>query len=319
LFNLKKDDLYDELRDVVSQLKVKPLVVRNHFEPGDKKPKNLLTSWFQDVVTEADGTGYIGVSISSRLKPYLLQVKREFFRYQLCYAIELRSAYALRLYQWAKRWQFAGRHSISVEELRMIIGAEELDEKGRIKKRILPQFGEFHKWALRPAVKEINDMTDLKLFYVEQKTPGTKRVEALLFRISVNARADRLLAPIPDADQQPELFQESDDRQKHVEGIRALFRLSKPQAQRLRMALNEFGMDYVKEKVEIVKRMEPENGARALMAALKDDWQPPVKIRKEHRRSPAAEPPPVEEQEEIRRKIKEQIVAYHQSEGSIFR
>jgi len=127
------------------------------------------------------------------------------------------------------------------------------------------------------------------------------------------------LAPIPDADQQPELFQESDDRQKHVEGIRALFRLSKPQAQRLRMALNEFGMDYVKEKVEIVKRMEPENGARALMAALKDDWQPPVKIRKEHRRSPAAEPPPVEEQEEIRRKIKEQIVAYHQSEGSIFR
>jgi hypothetical protein len=44
LLSLGKDDLYEELRDVVSKLKAKPLVIRNHFETGDKKPKNLLTS-----------------------------------------------------------------------------------------------------------------------------------------------------------------------------------------------------------------------------------------------------------------------------------
>jgi plasmid replication initiation protein len=96
-------------------------------------------------------------------------VKQEFFRYQLGYAIELRSAYSLRLYQWAKRWQFTGKRLITVEELRTVIGAGELDEKGRVKKKVLPKYGEFHKWALRPAVKEINDMTDLRLSYVEQR------------------------------------------------------------------------------------------------------------------------------------------------------
>ena len=82
-------------------------------------------------------------------------MKREFFRYRLGYAIELRSAYSLRLYQWAKRWQFTGKRLITVEELRTVIGAEELDEKGNVKKKILPKFGELHKWALRPAVKTV--------------------------------------------------------------------------------------------------------------------------------------------------------------------
>src|ERR1700730_6972153 len=273
LLSLQKDSLYEELRSVVSQLKVKPLVIRNHFEPGDKRPKNLLTSWFQDVVTEADGSGNIGVSISSRLKPYLLQVKREFFRYRLGYAIELRSAYSLRLYQWAKRWQFTGKRLITVEELRTVDGPEELDEKGRVKKKILPKYGEFHKWALRPAVKEINDMTDLRLSYVEQKAPGTKRVEALLFRIAVSPRAERLLAPIPqDIMAQSEFsFSIDEETSRYLEEIKNSFRLSSPQMSRLRTALGEHELDYIKTKVEVVTRMEPENAARALLAALRDD------------------------------------------------
>ncbi len=284
LLSLQKDSLYEELRSVVSQLKVKPLVIRNHFEPGDKRPKNLLTSWFQDVVTEADGSGNIGVSISSRLKPYLLQVKREFFRYRLGYAIELRSAYSLRLYQWAKRWQFTGKRLITVEELRTVIGAEELDEKGNVKKKILPKFGELHKWALRPAVKEINNMTDLHLSYIEQKTPGTKRVEVLLFRITPNSHCDQLLAPIPDAPeeagQQPELFPGDQESEEYLEEIETTFRLSTPQLKRVRLIAVDRGMEYLKEKVAVVMRMRPENAARALLAALRDDWQPAVEIKR---------------------------------------
>jgi plasmid replication initiation protein len=318
LLSLGKDDLYEELRDVVSKLKAKPLVIRNHFETGDKKPKNLLTSWFQDVVTEADGSGYIGVSISARLKPYLLQVKREFFRYQLGYAIELHSAYSLRLYQWAKRWQFTGKRLITIEELRTIIGAEELDEKGRVKKRILPQYGEFHKWALRPAVKEINEMTDLRLSYVEQKTPGTKRVEALLFRITPSSRAERLLAPLPQVmtAQKEFCFSMDEEVSRYLEEIRIRFRLSPAQMSRLRSAVGEHGVDYLKTKVELVTKMEPDNGARALLAALRDDWQPPVKIRKERReRMAIGQQLPVmsaEEDAESRRKILEECAAFRQ-------
>jgi len=59
--------------------------------------------------------------------------------------------------------------------------------------------------------------------------------------------------------------------------------------------------------------MEPDNAARALLAALRDDWQPPVKIRKERRRQPAAtEQAPVlasEEEAEFVRKVKEETAA----------
>jgi plasmid replication initiation protein len=320
LMSLRKDDLYGELRDVVSELKAKPVVIQNHFEEGDKKPKTFLTSWFQDVLVEADGTGCISVSISGRLKPYLIQVKREFFRYQLGYAIELRSAYSLRLYQWAKRWQFAGRRQITIEELRTVIGAEELDEKGKVKKKILPKYGEFHKWALRPAVSEINDRTDLRLSYVEQKVPGTKRVDALLFRIGTNSSAQRLLAPMPEEMTAQSEFAFSSGAEEYLEEIKSRFALSGPQVSRLRAVIAEHGIDYIKAKVDIVTNMEPDNGARALLAAVRDDWPAPKKVRKPpNGKLPVIEPviePAVartpEEQEEFRRKVSEEAAAFRE-------
>ena len=106
---LDSNALYKELREVALQIKSKPLVINGHIEPGDTNPTELITSWFADVVLQANGDGYFGVSISERLKPYLLQVKREFFKYRLAYVLDLRSGYAIRLYQWAKRWQYCGK------------------------------------------------------------------------------------------------------------------------------------------------------------------------------------------------------------------
>jgi hypothetical protein len=146
------------------------------------------------------------------------------------------------------------------------------------------KFGELHKWALRPAVKEINDMTDLHLSYIEQKTPGTKRVEVLLFRITPNSHCDQLLAPIPDAPeeagQQPELFPGDQESEEYLEEIETTFRLSTPQLKRVRLIAVDRGMEYLKEKVAVVMRMRPENAARALLAALRDDWQPAVEIKR---------------------------------------
>lgn len=285
LVGLNKDDLYDQLHDIVLQLKSKRVLIRNHFERDERAPKNLITSWLQDIVYSENRDGYIGVSISVRLKPYLLQVKREFFRYELTYAIELKSSYALRMYQWAKRWQFAGKRLIGVEELRIVLGAEDINEKGKVTKRLFPKYGDFHIWAIKPAVKEINLMTDLKISYVEQKTPGTKRVEALLFRIAPNARCDQLLAPIPGSagkvsSEQPELFGQQDESEKYLEEVQGRFKLSAPQIKGVRSIVAARGMGYLKEKDAVVMRMRPDNAARALLAALRDDWQPPVEIKK---------------------------------------
>jgi len=40
------------------------------------------------------------------------------------------------------------------------MGAEELDQKGRVRKELLPRYANFHQSALRPAVKELEEWFD---------------------------------------------------------------------------------------------------------------------------------------------------------------
>ena len=135
------------------------------------------------MVIQPNGDGYFGVSISERLKPYLLQVKREFFRYRLAYVLHLRSGYAIRLYQWAKRWQYCGKRRVSIDELRVVMGTVELTPKGNISKTLLALYKDFKKRALLPAVTEINQKTDISVSFVENKIPGAKAVESLTLHL----------------------------------------------------------------------------------------------------------------------------------------
>jgi plasmid replication initiation protein len=47
--------------------------------------------------------------------------------------VRLKSSYSIRLYEWAKRWQFAGKRRIELDELRQVLGAVEL-KNGRDQK-----------------------------------------------------------------------------------------------------------------------------------------------------------------------------------------
>ncbi len=126
LTGLKPDDLYQELRDTALAIRERTLVVENVLEPGMKKPVRRHGSWFE-YVDEAIGDGHITIKLSSWLKPFLIHVRREFFRYRLGYALGLKREYSIRLYQWLKRWQFARQRSATIEQLRLELGATEVD------------------------------------------------------------------------------------------------------------------------------------------------------------------------------------------------
>jgi len=109
LAGLDKDHLYRELRDLAKSLKQKPLIIPHHFDDQTKSYLDLVTSWFDTAYVGKNGAGYFAVTLSPVLKPYLLQVKREFFRFRLYQVMQLRSGYAIRLYQWAKRRELENR------------------------------------------------------------------------------------------------------------------------------------------------------------------------------------------------------------------
>jgi plasmid replication initiation protein len=101
--------------------------------------------------------------------------------------LDLRSGYAIRLYQWAKRWQYCGKRRISIDELRVVMGTIELTPKGKINKTLLALYKDFKKRALLPSVAEINEKTDIFVSFVENKIRGAKTVESLTFTITENA------------------------------------------------------------------------------------------------------------------------------------
>ena len=313
LSGLDSNALYEELREVALQIKSKPLVIPGHLEPGDPDPSELITSWFADVVIQATGDGYVGVSISERLKPYLLQVKREFFKYRLAYVLQLRSGYAIRLYQWAKRWQYSGKRRITIEDLRIVLGTVELTSKGSVKRTLLALYKDFKKRALLPAVTEINEKTDISVSFIENKVKGSKTVESLTFTINENANASKLDAvAIP---RQPQLELELAERNGvapdmgvFLRKLKQDFGLSAPQTKTVQQFIETNGMGYVEEKVAVVNCEARPNAARAFLAALKGDWKLPVKrkaVAKPKRQSPSEEPSPEMSDEEVE-KMREQ-------------
>jgi plasmid replication initiation protein len=280
---LDANALYKELREVALQIKSKPLVIEGHMEPGDTEPTELITSWFADVVMRSNGDGYIGVAISERLKPYLLQVKREFFKYRLAFVLKLRSGYAIRLYQWAKRWQYAGKRRVSIDDLRVMMGTVELTPKGNISKTFLALYKDFKKRALLPAVKEINQKTDISVSFIENKKG--KAVDSLTFTIGENSKASELetvtLAPEP----QLELTLSVPDEENEAAATMLLrkikdeFGLSAPQLKAVEKSMEINGLIYIEEKVAVVNSEPRDNAARTFLAAIKGDWKLPVKLK----------------------------------------
>ncbi|HEY5741098.1 MAG TPA: replication initiation protein [Terrimicrobiaceae bacterium] len=280
LANLSKDDLYRELRELAEGLKSKVLLIPDHFDTETGKTVKLITSWFSDALISPNGEGYFAVEISRNLKPYLLQVKREFYQFKLQQVMRMRSAYGIRLYQWLKRWQFRRKMQVTVADLRGIMGAAQPSKRGKVVNSLVP-YADFKRRAVQPAIEEINEKSDILVGFSEIKAKGSKAVESLAFTImSKSSCADVELMPLPSSPQlQLSLSEDPDEEERLVGEVKVKYALSHVQAEKVRAYLRSKGVTFVREKMEVVDREPRPNVARTLLAALRDDWQLPVKSR----------------------------------------
>lgn len=119
--------------------------------------------------------GSVNISFDPRLKPYLLQLKREYTSYKLKNVMQLKSSYSIRLYEILKQWQTVKKTEIPLEILRKALGVEN-------------KYGEYHnfkKRVLNTAKKEINANTDISFDYEEIKKG--RMVTSLCFYIETKS------------------------------------------------------------------------------------------------------------------------------------
>lgn len=164
LLGLKGKPKYTELRQITKELMQKVFEVRI-------EKKVIQVAWLSYVAyNESEGT--IDIRFDPFLRPYLLELKREFTSYKLKNIVKLKSSYAIRIYELLKQYERLQERTFLLTDLRKMLGVED----------IYPAYGNFKQRVLIPAQKELQKMTDIT-FEIEEVKIGRK-VDKIKFVIS---------------------------------------------------------------------------------------------------------------------------------------
>ncbi|MGX1402379.1 plasmid replication initiation protein [Bradyrhizobium japonicum] len=164
LLGYKGTPKYSELRTITKELMQKVFEVRI-------RNKVIQVAWLSYVAyNETEGT--IDIRFDPFLRPYLLQLKREFTSYKLENVVKLKSSYAIRIYELLKQYEKLEERTFLLSDLRQLLGADD----------IYPAYGNFKQRVLMPAQKELKKKTDIS-FEIEEVKVG-RRVEKLKFIIT---------------------------------------------------------------------------------------------------------------------------------------
>lgn len=175
--------LYDDSGKYYTELKRQIKAIRDKSMWIEiSEGKEVLLSWL-DGAQISRNSGKIKVRLNEDMKPYLLQLRDNFTKYEIANVLCMRSKYSIRLYELVKSVHFQELEiyakTFTVEELRKRLDAE-----------TYPRFCNFNQRVLKPAVQEVNTYTDKKVSYEPVK--NGQKVEAIELTIRTKDPVDRL-------------------------------------------------------------------------------------------------------------------------------
>ena len=152
--------VYSEIKEAVKNIADKSLWVKM---PDGRE---TLLRWIEKASIEA-GTGILTIRLDNDMKPYLLQLNKNYTTYDLIYALTFKSKYSVRLYELIKSIHYDESQpyskTYSVEELQKLLGAE-----------IYKSYALFRERALDTAINEINAISDKIVSYEVAEKSGKK-------------------------------------------------------------------------------------------------------------------------------------------------
>lgn len=167
LFGIAESHAYQLMKEAKSRLYDRSL----HVVDTDGSIGSVR--WVEGVFYK-DGDGFVKLKFSSYVTPYLARLETEYTEYRLGQIGKLTSAHAVRIYELCAQYRHSkqGGREISLVELkRMLCMTDEY-----------PAVDDFKRRVINPAVKQINEHTDLCVTVENVKTG--RSVTGLYFTIS---------------------------------------------------------------------------------------------------------------------------------------
>lgn len=150
LTNTQGENLYTRLQSITRRLMQRIITIR---PIGEKRL--IQVAWLGAADYKID-KGIISLSFHPHLKPFFLQLKRNFTKINIVDVMGLQSIYSIRIYELLKQKEYVGIRIITIDEIRDYCG---------ISKEKYKQINDLRRKVLEVAKLDINEKTDIEITY----------------------------------------------------------------------------------------------------------------------------------------------------------
>lgn len=196
IFGLRSHQSYDLLRTAAKSLMNHTFKVNNKVDGFDRITEYHIirtVNYLQEGQGSSDGVEnqeYLDITVEPEMKPLLLQLQKNFTAYDLANVAKL-GAQPIRLYELLKQYESIGNRKLQVEDMRRMLEYE----------NEYPNFSDFFRYFIKPAIRDINKNTDLDVYKVDKIKKG-RRIQAIHFFFGQKDE-ESVTKPKEDAPQKP--------------------------------------------------------------------------------------------------------------------
>lgn len=172
-FNIKSN-AYERLEVLVTSMQSEIVELKE----GKKRIKVNLFMKSEYIDDEAR----ISVEIHEDLLPHLSNLSKHYTNYRIKDIYQFKSAHTWRVYELMAQYKTAGKRELQIEDIRFSLG---LDEG---KKKKYPRVTDLKNWVVKPAIEEINKLSDL---FIEWKiVKRGRKITGFFFNIQKKERPE---------------------------------------------------------------------------------------------------------------------------------
>lgn len=148
--------------------------------PNEKGGYTSFQLFKECTVSQDDfGEWYIEIDAHDKALPLMFDFKKNYFTYELCNALQLKSPNQVRMYEILKQYEYLGKREMKVTELRELLA---------INPKEYPRWERFRTRVLDSCQQALSENTDITYTYERGKTGNGGKWLTIIFHISKNPK-----------------------------------------------------------------------------------------------------------------------------------
>lgn len=202
-FSVHRNTAYQALKDACKDL------FARQFSYQEQRPKGVanITSRWVSQIAYVDNSATVELIFAPAIIPLVTRLEEQFTSYELKQVSGLSSAYAIRLYELLICWRSTGKTPvIELSDFRQKLGVLETEYN---------RMHDFKKRVLDPAIKQINEHTDITAKVEQHKKGCSVSGFSFKFKQKQQPKIEKPVDPKRDPNT-PDFFIPMTDSQRHL-------------------------------------------------------------------------------------------------------